>query len=132
MGAILVNINPAYRSHELSYVLRQAGVRLLVSAESFKTSDYRALIGEVRDGLDQLERVIYLGTPEWDRLLGLGATGTAEAGAAHAGAASGPDGSEALQPREAALAFHHPINNHYTTRTTGVPQGAALSHHHIL
>ena len=48
IGAILVNINPAYRSHELGYVLRQSGVRLLVSAESFKTSDYRAMVDEVR------------------------------------------------------------------------------------
>src|SRR5712691_1232689 len=78
IGAILANINPAYRSHELSYVLGQAGVRLLVSAESFKTSDYRAMIDEVRDGLAQLERVIYLGTPEWDALLSPGAAGAAE------------------------------------------------------
>ena len=48
IGAILVNINPAYRSHELAYVLHQSGIRLLVSAESFKTSDYRAMIDEVR------------------------------------------------------------------------------------
>src|SRR5712691_10304020 len=78
IGAILVNINPAYRSHELSYVLGQAGIRLLVTAESFKTSDYRAMIDEVRDGLAQLERVIYLGTPEWDALLSPGAAGAAE------------------------------------------------------
>ena len=47
-GVILVNINPAYRSHELGYVLRQSGVRLLISAESFKTSDYRAMVEDVR------------------------------------------------------------------------------------
>jgi fatty-acyl-CoA synthase len=123
IGAILVNINPAYRSHELSYVLQQAGVRLLVSAESFKTSDYRAMIGEVRDGLAQLERVIYLGTPEWDALLSTGATATAEAGAA------APD---ALRLREAALAFDDPINIQYTSGTTGFPKGATLSHHNIL
>ena len=52
IGAILVNINPAYRSHELGYVLRQSGVRLLVSAETFKSSDYRAMVAEVADGLD--------------------------------------------------------------------------------
>ena len=49
-GVILVNINPAYRSHELGYVLRQSGVRLLISAESFKTSDYRAMVEDVRRG----------------------------------------------------------------------------------
>jgi fatty-acyl-CoA synthase len=73
IGAILVNINPAYRSHELGYVLRQSGVRLLVSAESFKTSDYRAMVGEVRSGVRELERVIYLGTADWDDLVAAGA-----------------------------------------------------------
>ena len=77
IGAILVNINPAYRGHELAYVLRQSGIRLLVSAESFKTSDYRAMIDDVRDDLADLERVIYVGTPEWDGLL---AAGSAAAG----------------------------------------------------
>ena len=51
IGAILVCINPAYRTHELQYVLNQAGVRLLVAARSFKTSDYAAMIAEVRAGL---------------------------------------------------------------------------------
>ena len=72
IGAILVNINPAYRSHELGYVLGQSGVRLLVSAESFKTSDYRGMVEEVRGGLAGLERVIYLGTPDWAELLAAG------------------------------------------------------------
>src|SRR5262250_1987762 len=68
-GVILVNINPAYRSHELGYALRQSGVRMLVSAESFKTSNYRAMVEEVRggpDGLEHLERVVYLESPEWE------------------------------------------------------------------
>jgi len=116
IGAILVNINPAYRSHELSYVLRQAGVRLLVSAERFKTSDYRAMIDEVRGDLPGLERVIYLGTQEWDELLTAGAR----------------DDGGALARREAELAFDDPINIQYTSGTTGFPKGATLSHHNIL
>jgi fatty-acyl-CoA synthase len=116
IGAILVNINPAYRSHELEFVLRQSEVRLLVSAESFKTSDYRAMIGEVSEGLDDLERVIFLGTPEWDELFTSGQSGDAGA----------------LARREAELAFDDPINIQYTSGTTGFPKGATLSHHNIL
>src|SRR6185312_490339 len=71
-GVVLVNINPAYRSHELGYVLRQSCVRMLVSAESFKTSNYRAMIEEVRGDLDALEQVVYLGSPEWDALMAAG------------------------------------------------------------
>src|SRR5579859_7109489 len=74
-GVVLVNINPAYRSHELGYVLQQSGVRLLVSAESFKTSNYRAMAEEVRGGIAALERVIYLGSAQWDALLAAGAAG---------------------------------------------------------
>jgi fatty-acyl-CoA synthase len=114
VGAILVNINPAYRSHELEFVLRQSGVRMLVSAESFKTSDYRAMIGEVRGGLAGLERVIFLGTPEWDEL----------------GTAAADEGT--LASRESELAFDDPINIQYTSGTTGFPKGATLSHHNIL
>ncbi|MFY9887936.1 MAG: AMP-binding protein [Streptosporangiaceae bacterium] len=116
IGAILVNINPAYRSHELAYVLRQSGIKLLVSAESFKTSDYRGMIDEVRGDLDALERVIYLGSPDWDKLLDAGANAN----------------REALAARTTTLAFDDPINIQYTSGTTGFPKGATLSHHNIL
>src|SRR6478672_2144399 len=79
-GVILVNINPAYRSHELGYALRQSGVRLLVSAESFKTSNYRAMVEEVRGDLPDLARVVYLGSADWDELFVVGALPVAGGG----------------------------------------------------
>src|SRR3954451_22834071 len=68
LGVILVNINPAYRSHELAFVLRQSGCRVLVAAPAFKTSDYRAMVAEVRDECRELEQAIFLGDGAWEAL----------------------------------------------------------------
>ncbi len=68
VGAILVNVNPAYRTHELAYCLEQSGVRLLLSAPAFKTSDYRAMVQEVAPGLPDLEEATFFGDPAWKAL----------------------------------------------------------------
>ena len=115
-GVILVNVNPAYRTTEMRYALQQSGARVLVSAPAFKSSDYRAMVDEVREDLPGLERAVYLGTPEWDALM-----------------AGGDAVDEAsLRERAATLDFDDPINIQYTSGTTGFPKGATLSHHNIL
>jgi fatty-acyl-CoA synthase len=116
IGAILVNINPGYRSHELEYVLHQAGISLLVSAPSFKTSDYAAMIDQVRPNCPELRRVVLIGRSEWDELLTAGRTG---------------DRVE-LARLQAELAPDDPINIQYTSGTTGFPKGATLSHRNIV
>jgi fatty-acyl-CoA synthase len=116
IGAILVNINPAYRTHELAYVLKQSGIRTLISAVRLKTSDYRQMVESVRSECPALREVVFIGTEDWDGLI--------------AGGASVP--ADALAEREAGLAFDDPINIQYTSGTTGFPKGATLSHHNIL
>ena len=116
LGAILVNINPSYRSHELKYVLNQAGMRMVVAAASFKTSDYVAMLDEVRHECPALEQVFVIGGASWTGLL------------ARADETS-PDQVARIQ---SGLRPHDPINIQYTSGTTGFPKGATLSHHNIL
>ncbi|WP_322871865.1 AMP-binding protein [Streptomyces goshikiensis] len=116
IGAILVTVNPAYRSHELEYVLRQSGMRMLVAAERFKSSDYAAMIEEVRPGCPELEFTVLLDGPRWTDLLERGRQGD----------------PARLARAQAELSADDPINIQYTSGTTGFPKGATLSHHNIL
>ncbi|HYN96185.1 MAG TPA: AMP-binding protein [Pilimelia sp.] len=116
IGAVLVTVNPTYRAHELGYVVRQSGMRLLVSAVRHRGSDYRAMIDEALPECPDLRDVIYLGEPSWAALL-----------------AAGRDHDPAvLRARAAELGPDDPINIQYTSGTTGFPKGATLSHRNIL
>ncbi|MES4890930.1 AMP-binding protein [Streptomyces sp. NPDC096012] len=116
VGAVMVNINPAYRTHEVEYVLNQAGVSLLFASLSHRGSDYRAMVEEVRGGCPRLRQVVYIGDPSWQELLRRGT----------------PDLAEEFAARTSRLSCDDPINIQYTSGTTGFPKGATLSHHNIL
>ena len=124
-GLILVNINPAYRTHELDYALNKVGCRVLVTATSFKTSDYLGMLRELGWGpgtrLPLLERVIQIG-------------GTSPGTIPFAEVAELGTGAQRARLAELArtLQFDEPINIQFTSGTTGSPKGATLTHHNIL
>jgi fatty-acyl-CoA synthase len=112
VGAVMVNINPAYRTHEVEFVLKQAGISVLFASVSHKGSDYRAMVDQVRGGCPELREVVYIGDPSWEALLSRGT------------------GDEPYAYAE--LSCDDAINIQYTSGTTGFPKGATLSHHNIL
>jgi fatty-acyl-CoA synthase len=116
VGAVLVNVNPSYRTHEFSYAVNQSGMRMLISAESHRTSNYREMVEETASKNATLERVVYIGTDDWDALLAEGE----------------PLPEDAVPARMATLEPGDPINIQYTSGTTGYPKGATLSHRNIL
>ena len=114
IGVILVNINPAYRTRELAYALDHSGCRWLIAAPEFKTSNYRAMVDEIRRDVSALERTVFLWDDDWDRLCA--------------------DDSciDLADSIGAGLSATDPINIQYTSGTTGFPKGATLTHRSIL
>src|SRR5438309_1546667 len=115
IGAILVNINPAYRTHELEYALKQSGTSLLILSRGFRAADYVAMVTEVRGRCPDLRDTLVL-EDDWNALRDQGSRVT----------------EASLMQREAELQFDDPINIQYTSGTTGFPKGATLTHHNLV
>jgi fatty-acyl-CoA synthase len=116
IGAIQVNLNPAYRTNELEYALTQSGCKMLVTMTQYLTSAYRDMVEAVRQNTPHLQQVVYFDTEDWANLL--------------VGGAAVSD--DELRTRGAGLSNTDPINLQYTSGTTGFPKGATLSHRNIL